>query len=307
MTSYFEESKQKYIGKYVFLLKDKKKGYLYEVEKSFLEIGKATEGIGYVGFKFREQKRSNENKGIGFYKIVNMKKSGDDIFAYVEFVTLITHEDNIALYKKTIMLFELLYSNPQTLLVDDLFSIKPFSKRDPIEYEADTILIECMEEKFECNCAKLMEYLEANGFSDKCVSIPYRAVKLIEKKHITDGSIIVDILSTPSKMMEYARYTFDAIAFDNLRTDFPELYNKLDKQINIYDFGALAKLYDYFYRAHAKYKKYYGPSAEELSMEDEMKAVFEYERAKKQHEKEQKKRRRKEKKNENKKNAHQGV
>ena len=265
------------------------------------------EGIGYVGFKFREQKRSNENKGIGFYKIVNMQKRGDDIFAYVEFVTLITPEDTIALYKKTIMLFELLYSNPQTLLVDDLFSIKPFSKRDPIEYEADVILIECMEEKFECNCAKLVEYLEANGFSDKCVSIPHRAVKLIEKKHITDGSIIVDILSTPSKMMEYARYTFDAIAFDNLRTDFPELYNKLDKQINIYDFGALAKLYDYFCRAHTKYKKYYGPSAEELSMEDEMKAVFEYERIKKQHEKEKKKRRRKEKKNENKKNAHQGV
>ena len=306
MTNYFKESKQKYIGKYIFLLKDKK-GYLYEVEKFFLEIGKATEGISYVGFKFCETKRNNENKGIGFYKIVNIQKSGDDIFAYVEFVTLITHEDNIVLYKKEIMLFELLYSNPQTLLVDDLFSLKPFSKRDPIEYEADIILIECMNEKSECNCAKLREYLEANGFRDKCVSIPYRAVKLIEKKHITDGSIIVDILSTPSKMMEYARYTFDAIAFDNLRTDFPELYNKLDKQINIYDFGALAKLYDYFCRAHTKYKKYYGPSAEELSMEDEMKAVFEYERVKKQHEKEQKKRRRKEKKNENKKNAHQGV
>ena len=306
MTSYFEESKQKYIGKYVFLLKDKK-GYLYEVGKSFLEIRKAIEGVGYVGFKFRETKRDNENKGIGFYKIIDMQKRGNDIFAYVEFVTLITHEDNISLYKKTIMLFELLYSNPQTLLVDDLFSIKPFNKRDPIEYEADTIILECMEEKFECNCAKLREYLEANGFRNKCLYIPYRAVKLIEKKHITDGSIIVDILSTPSKMMEYARYTFDAIAFDNLRTDFPELYNKLDKQINIYDFGALAKLYDYFCRAHTKYKKYYGPSAEELSMEDEMKAVFEYERIKKQHEKEQKKRRRKEKKNENKKNAHQGV
>ena len=307
MTSYFEESKQKYIGKYVFLLKDKKKGYLYEVEKSFLEIGKATEGIGYVGFKFRETKRSNENKGIGFYKIVNMKKSGDDIFAYVEFVTLITHEDNIALYKKTIMLFELLYSNPQTLLVDDLFSIKPFNKRDPIEYEADTIILECMEEKFECNCAKLREYLEANGFRNKCLYIPYRAVKLIEKNHITDGSIIVDILSTPSKMMEYARYVYNLMLTGELKTSFPELHNKLDKQFNVYEYDALDKLYDYFCRAHTKYKKYYGPSAEELSMEDEMKAVFEYERVKKQHEKEQKKRRREEKKNEKKRNVHQGV
>ena len=304
MTSYFEESKQKYIGKYIFLLKDKKKGYLYEVEKSFLAIGKATEGIGYVGFKFRETKRNNENKGIGFYKIVNMKKSGDDIFAYVEFVTLITHEDNIALYKKTIMLFELLYSNPQTLLVEDLFSIEPFSKRDPQTYEVDTIPIECMEEKFECNCAKLMEYLEANGFSDKCVSIPYRAVKLIEKNHITDGSIIVDILSTPSKMMEYARYVYNLMLTGELKTSFPELHNKLDKQFNVYEYDALDKLCDYFCRAHAKYKKYYGPSAEELSMEDEMKAVFEYERVKKQHEKEQKKRRREEKK---KRNVHQGV
>lgn len=304
--TYFEELKQKHIGKYVFLLKDKK-GYLYEVEKRFLEITKATEGIGYVGFKFRETKRDNENKGIGFYKIIDMQKRGNDIFAYVEFVTLITHEDNIALCKKTIMLFELLYSNPQTLLVDDLYSIKSFSKRDPIEYEADTILIECMAEKFECNCAKLMEYLEANGFSDKCVSIPYRAVKLIEKKHITDGSIIVDILSTPSKMMGYAKYVFDAIVSDNLKTEFPELHNKLDKQINVYEFGVLQKLYDYFCRAHIKYKKYYGPSAEELSMEDEMKAVFEYERVKKQHEKEQKKRKREEKKNEKKRNVHQGV
>ena len=43
-------------------------------------------------------------------------------------------------------------------------------------------------------------------------------------------------------------------------------------------------------------KKYYGPSEEDISMEDEMKAVFRYEQVKKEHEKEEKKRRRKAKK-----------
>ena len=304
--TYFEELKRKYIGKYVFLLKDKK-GYLYEVEKSFLEIVKAIEGVGYVGFKFRETKRDNENKGIGFYKIIDMQKRGNDIFAYVEFVTLITHEDNISLYKKTIMLFELLYSNPQTLLVEDLFSIEPFSKRDPIEYEADTILIECMEAIHECNCFKLREYLRSNGYGDEKVPIPDRVIDLIESKGITDGSVILNVISEPSKMMRYADYIGTLYVFNNLKTDFPELYNKLDKQFDSYAYDFKNKLYTYFCRAHAKYKKYYGTSAEELSMEDEMKAVFEYERIKKQHEKEQKKRRRKEKKNENKKNAHHGV
>lgn len=291
----FSELKQHYVGKYIFLLKDEEKGYVWEIETMFMELHKAVEGTGCVGFKFRERKRNNENKGIGFYKIVDMQIRGDNIFAYVELVTLITPKDHLPLYHKEMLLLDLLYSSEQTCLIDT-YMCSTLKKSNPSEYEEDTVLLEFMNETYECNCFKLREYLRSNGYGDEKVPVPDRVIALIESNGITDGSVILNVISEPSKMMRYADWISTLAVFYDLKTDFPELYNKLDKQFNIYDYDFKNKLYDYFCRAHIKYKKYYGPSEEDISMEDEMKAVFRYEQVKKEHEKEEKKRRRKAKK-----------
>ena len=293
----FSELKQHYVGKYIFLLKDEEKGYVWEmeIETMFMELHKAIEGIGCVGFKFRERKRNNENKGIGFYKIVDMQKRGDDIFAYVDLITLITPKDHLPLYHKEMLLLDLLYSSQQTCSIDTE-AWESLDKRDQAEYEEDVVLLEFMNETYECNSFKLREYLRSNGYGDEKVPVPDRVIALIESKGITDGSVILNVISEPSKMMRYADWISTLAVFYDLKTDFPELYNKLDKQFNIYDYDFKNKLYDYFCRAHVKYKKYYGPSKEDISMEDEMKAVFRYEQVKKEHEKEEKKRRRKAKK-----------
>lgn len=291
----FSELKQHYVGKYIFLLKDEEKGYVWEIETFFMELHKAIEGIGRVGFKFRERKRNNENKGIGFYKIVDMQKRGNDIFAYVDLVTLITPKDHLPLYHKEMLLLDLLYSSQQTCSIDT-YNWKNLDKRDSVEYEEDIILLNFMDVIHECNCFKLREYLRSNGYRDEKVPVPDRVIALIESKGITDGSVILNVISEPSKMMRYADWISTLAVFNNLKTDFPELYDKLDKQFNIYDYDFKNKLYDYFCRAHVKYKKYYGPSKEDISMEDEMKAVFRYEQVKKEHEKEEKRRKRKAKK-----------
>lgn len=290
----FSELKQHYVGKYIFLLKDEEKGYVWEIETFFMELHKAIEGIGRVGFKFRERKRNNENKGIGFYKIVDMQKRGNDIFAYVELITLITPKDHLPLYHKEMLLLDLLYSSQQTCSIDTNW--KDLDKRDSAEYEEDIILLNFMDVIHECNCFKLREYLRSNGYRDEKVPVPDRVIALIESKGITDGSVILNVITEPSKMMRYADWISRLAVFYDLKTDFPELYNKLDKQFNIYDYDFKNKLYDYFCRAHVKYKKYYGPSKEDISMEDEMKAVFRYEQVKKEHEKEEKRRKRKAKK-----------
>lgn len=281
----FSELKQHYVGKYIFLLKDEEKGYVWEIETFFMELHKAIEGIGRVGFKFRERKRNNENKGIGFYKIVDMQKRGNDIFAYVDMVTLITPKDHLPLYHKEMLLLDLLYSSQQTCSIDT-YNWKDLDKRDSAEYEEDIILLNFMDVIHECNCFKLREYLRSNGYRDEKVPVPDRVIALIESNGITDGSVILNVISEPSKMMRYADRINTLAVFYDLKTDFPELYNKLDKQFNIYDYDFKNKLYDYFCRAHVKYKKYYGPSEEDISMEDEMKAVFRYEQVKKEHEKE---------------------
>lgn len=291
----FSELKQHYVGKYIFLLKDEEKGYVWEIETIIMELHKAIEGIGCVGFKFRERKRNNENKGIGFYKIVDMQKRGNDIFAYVELVTLITPKDHLPLYHKEMLLLDLLYSSQQTCSIDT-YSWNGVYKRDSAEYEEDIILLNFIGVIHECNCFKLREYLRSNGYGDEKVPVPDRVIALIESKSITDGSVILNVISKPSKMMKYADWISTLAVFYDLKTDFPELYNKLDKQFNIYDYDFKNKLYDYFCRAHVKYKKYYGPSKEDISMEDEMKAVFRYEQVKKEHEKEKKRRKRKAKK-----------
>lgn len=291
----FSELKQHYVGKYIFLLKDEEKGYVWEIETIFMELHKATEGIGCVGFKFRERKRNNENKGIGFYKIVDMQKRGDDIFAYVDLITLITPKDHLPLYHKEMLLLDLLYSSQQTCSIDTAVW-ESLDKKDPAEYEEDVVLLNFMDIIHECNCFKLREYLRSNGYGDEKVPVPDRVIDLIESKGTTDGSVILNVISEPSKMMRYADYISNLYVFYNLKTDFPELYNKLDKQFDSYAYDFKNKLYDYFCRAHVKYKKYYGPSKEDISMEDEMKAVFRYEQVKKEHEKEEKKRKRKNKK-----------
>lgn len=291
----FSELKQHYVGKYIFLLKDEEKGYVWEIETIFMELRKAIEGIGCVGFKFRERKRNNENKGIGFYKIVDMQKRGNDIFAYVDLVTLITPKDHLPLYHKEMLLLDLLYSSQQTCSIDT-YNLKDLDKRDSAEYEEDIILLNFMNVIHECNCFKLREYLKSNGYRDEKVPVPDKVIALIESRGITDGSVILNVITEPSKMMRYADWISTLAVFNNLKTDFPELYDKLDKQFDSYAYDFKNKLYDYFCRAHIKYKKYYGPSEEDISMEDEMKAVFRYEQVKKEHEKEEKRRKRKAKK-----------
>lgn len=254
----FSELKQHYVGKYIFLLKDEEKGYVWEIETFFMELHKAIEGIGCVGFKFRERKRNNENKGIGFYKIVDMQKRGDDIFAYVELITLITPKDHLPLYHKEMLLLDLLYSSQQTCSIDN-YNWKNLDKRDSAEYEEDIILLNFMDVIHECNCFKLREYLRSNGYRDEKVPVPDRVIALIESKGITDGSVILNVITEPSKMMRYADWISRLAVFYDLKTDFPELYNKLDKQFNIYDYDFKNKLYDYFCRAHVKYKKILRP------------------------------------------------
>ena len=254
----FSELKQHYVGKYIFLLKDEEKGYVWEIETIFMELHKAIEGIGCVGFKFRERKRNNENKGIGFYKIVDMQKRGDDIFAYVELITLITPKDHLPLYHKEMLLLDLLYSSQQTCSIDTC-NWKDLDKRDSAEYEEDIILLNFMDVIHECNCFKLREYLRSNGYRDEKVPVPDIVIALIESKGITDGSVILNVITEPSKMMRYADWISRLAVFYDLKTDFPELYNKLDKQFNIYDYDFKNKLYDYFCRAHVKYKKILRP------------------------------------------------
>ena len=224
-----------------------------------------------------------------------MQKRGNDIFAYVDLVTLITPKDHLPLYHKEMLLLDLLYSSQQTCSIDTC-NWKDLDKRDSAEYEEDIILLNFMDVIHECNCFNLREYLRSNGYRDEKVPVPDRVIALIESKGITDGSVILNVISEPSKMMRYADWISTLAVFNNLKTDFPELYDKLDKQFNIYDYDFKNKLYDYFCRAHVKYKKYYGPSKEDISMEDEMKAVFRYEQVKKEHEKEEKRRKRKAKK-----------
>ena len=260
-----------------------------------MELRKAIEGIGCVGFKFRERKRNNENKGIGFYKIVDMQKRGNDIFAYVDMVTLITPKDHLPLYHKEMLLLDLLYSSQQTCSIDT-YNLKDLDKRDSAEYEEDIILLNFMNVIHECNCFKLREYLKSNGYRDEKVPVPDKVIALIESRGITDGSVILNVITEPSKMMRYADRVSTLAVFNNLKTDFPELYDKLDKQFDSYAYDFKNKLYDYFCRAHIKYKKYYGQSKDDISMEDEMKAIFRYEQVKKEHEKEEKRRKRKAKK-----------
>ena len=293
---YTKEELKQYIGRYVFLLKDEEKGYVWEVENNDSEIVKAIEGVGYVGFKFRERVRTDKNKGIGLYKIIDMQIRNNDVFAYVDFITLITSHPAILTHRPEIMLFDIMYASILTCGVDDLWSFEPYQRKNPEDYNNSIIRYRAFNTTFECNCEALDRFLQANGYYEG--NIPDRTIKFLEKNKLMGPIMIIETISQPSKMMVYAKELSDPEVFESQNIVFPELYDKLNKQSDVLDFllhgyDITEKLYDYFCRAHIKFEKYYGGDVVDISMEDEMKMVLEYERAKKEKEKAEKKARRK--------------
>ena len=336
---YSKDELQKFIGKYIFLLKDEV-GYIWELEQYYDEgFQKAAEGIGYLGFIFIERKRTNDNKGIGFYKIVDICVKDDNTFAYVEFVALITSASRLPLYRLEILLFDILYSSSQTIKIDEFWSFNQYKKRNQPEYNSYVIAYKVRDIILECNCEALDELLQANGYSNGC--IPDRTIKFLEEhkpghakrmrettrnqddmrldlgdainecktfatlkdtpvisdSHPIGVSTIMLAICKPSKMMEYAKELSSPRVFNLQKVIFPELYSKLSKQFDVLDWDITIKLYDYFCRAHTKFKKYYDTDTTNMTMEDEMKMVLEFERAKKEKEKAEKKARRKAAKN----------
>ena len=308
------ELKEKYIGKYIFLLKDEE-GYIWELEQYYDEgFQKAAEGIGYLGFKFRERKRTNDNRGIGFYKIVDICVKDHYTFAYVEFVALITSASLLPLYRQEILLFDILYSSSQTIKIDEFWSFNQCKKRNQSEYNSYVIAYRAKDLIFECNCEALDELLQANGYSNGC--IPDRTIKFLEE-HKPDHakrmrgttrnqddirldlgdainvSTIMLAICKPSKMMEYAKELSSPRVFDLQKVIFPELYSKLSKQFDVLDWDITNKLYDYFCRAHTKFKKYYDTDTTNMTMKDEMRMVLSYEKEKKEKEKAERKAKRK--------------
>lgn len=308
------ELKEKYIGKYIFLLKDEE-GYIWELEQYYDEgFQKAAEGIGYLGFIFIERKRTNDNKGIGFYKIVDICVKDHDTFAYVEFVALITSASRLPLYRPEILLFDILYSSSQTIKIDEFWSFNQYKKRNQSEYNSYVITYRVKDIIFECNCEALDELLQANGYSNGC--IPDRTIKFLEEhkpdhaKRIRGAtrnqddirldledainvSTIMLAICKPSKMMEYAKELSSPRVFDLQKVIFPELYSKLSKQFDVLDWDITNKLYDYFCRAHTKFKKYYDTDTTNMTMKDEMRMVLSYEKEKKEKEKAERKAKRK--------------
>lgn len=308
------ELKEKYIGKYIFLLKDEA-GYIWELEQYYDEgFQKAAEGIGYMGFIFVERKRTNDNKGIGFYKIVDIYVNGDNTFAYVEFVALIISASRLPLYRPEILLFDILYSSSQTIKIDEFWSFNQYKKRNQLEYNSYVIAYKVKDLILECNCEALDELLQANGYSNGC--IPDRTIKFLEEhkpdhakrmrgatrnqddirldlEDAINVSTIMLAICKPSKMMEYAKELSSPRVFDLQKVIFPELYSKLSKQFDAHDLDITNKLYDYFCRAHTKFKKYYDTDTTNMTMKDEMHMVLSYEKEKKEKEKAERKAKRK--------------
>ena len=311
---YSKDELQKFIGKYIFLLKDEE-GHIWELEQYYDEaFQKAAEGIGYLGFKFRERKRTNDNRGIGFYKIVDICVKDHYTFAYVEFVALITSASLLPLYRQEILLFDILYSSSQTIKIDEFWSFNQYKKRNQLEYNSYVIAYRAKDIILECNCEALGELLQANGYSNGC--IPDRTIKFLEEhkpdhaKRIRGAtrnqddiqldledainvSTIMLAICKPSKMMEYAKELSSPRVFDLQKVIFPELYSKLSKQFDVLDWDITNKLYDYFCRAHTKFKKYYDTDTTNMTMKDEMHMVLSYEKEKKEKEKAERKAKRK--------------
>lgn len=293
---YTKEELKQYIGRYVFLLKDEEKRYVWEVEHNDSEIVKAIEGVGYVGFKFRERVRTDENKGIGLYKIIDIQVRKNDVFAYVDFVALITSHPTIPIHQPETMLFDILYASISTCEVDYHWNFEPYQRKNPADYDNSVIQYKTLTATVECNCEALDRFLQANGYYEG--NIPDRTIKFLEKNKLMGPTMIIETISQPSKMMAYAKELSDPKVFELQNIVFPELYDKLNKQSDVLDFllhgyDITEKLYDYFCRAHIKFGKYYGGYVADISMEDEMKMVLEFERAKKEKEKAEKKARRK--------------
>ena len=308
------ELKEKYIGKYIFLLKGEE-GHIWELEQYYDEgFQKAAEGIGYLGFVFIERKRTNDNKGIGFYKIVDICVNDYYTFAYVEFVALIISASRLPLYRPEILLFDILYSSSQTIKIDEFWSVNQYKKRNQSEYNSYVITYRVKDIIFECNCEALDELLQANGYSNGC--IPDRTIKFLEEhkpdhakrmrgttrnqdniqldlEDTINVSTIMLAICKPSKMMEYAKELSSPRVFDLQKVIFPELYSKLSKQFDVLDWDITIKLYDYFCRAHTKFKKYYDTDTTNMTMKDEMHMVLSYEKEKKEKEKAERKAKRK--------------
>lgn len=311
---YSKDELQKFIGKYIFLLKDEE-GHIWELEQYYDEaFQKAAEGIGYLGFKFRERKRTNDNRGIGFYKIVDICVKDHYTFAYVEFVALITSASLLPLYRQEILLFDILYSSSQTIKIDEFWSFNQYKKRNQLEYNSYVIAYKVKDLILECNCEALDELLQANGYSNGC--IPDRTIKFLEEhkpdhakrmrgatrnqddirldlEDAINVSTIMLAICKPSKMMEYAKELSSPRMFDLQKVIFPELYSKLSKQFDVLDRDITGKLYDYFCRAHTKFKKYYDTDTTNMTMKDEMHMVLSYEKEKKEKEKAERKAKRK--------------
>lgn len=261
----------------------------------------ATEGIGYNWFSFIELNKNSQNIGIGLYRIHHLKIISDETFAYVEFISLLTQNEILSLENRDFILFDMIYSSDKVCIVDNVFELdNPFNKRNVEEYDSGIITYTHHDGTIEeCNCDEFNKYLEGveqvEGDNN-----PDRVINLLSH-NVISMSALLDILTKPSKMLRYARRIKNPNNFESLKDTFPVLYNKLNAQFNPYDYGIENQLYDYFCRAHKKFLRYYeniieaGFYPSSISMEQELKEVFKYEKMKKDKEKEERRKKRKNK------------
>lgn len=286
-------------GKYVVLFWSKTG--LYECSKLFGVLDKASFDVGCSGGTFSFDKDDNASiskiKGLGLYKIVGSKKVSDYTIYFVKFVFRITEKDYIIIggADKTTesILLDFIYSSKNVIPIESLDDEEDSMKKNT-EYMYNGGVISYYSKYSdsikEFNCDNLNAFLH---FKNPDESYSDCAIRCIEEGKI-DVDYLVNIFSKPSKMLEYAKHVeevFD-LGLSEAEKEFPLLYHKLSKNYDIFSTFFINDIYDYLIRAHKKYLKYgFEDNAE--SMEEELKAVFGYEKDKKEKEKAEKKARRK--------------
>ena len=287
-------------GKYIVLLWSKMG--LYECSELFGVLDKASFDVGYSGGTFSFDKNDDtpisKIKGLGLYKIVGSKKVSDYTIYFVKFVFRITEKDHIIIggADKTTesILLDFIYSSKNVIPIESLDGEEDSMKKNT-EYMYNggviTYYSKYSDSIKEFNCDNLNAFLH---FKNPDESYSDCAIRCIEEGKI-DVDYLVNIFSKPSKMLEYARHVsrvFDT-GHSKAAEEFPLLYHKLSYNYDTSSRYFINDIYDYLLRVHKKYLKYGFEDNAETTMEEELNAVFDYEKSKKDKEKAERKAKRK--------------
>lgn len=292
--------KKKYVGKYIILYRNE--SGLYECDKFYDIICKSSFDVGYTGFSFYLDKENlistSKSNGIGLYEIVNLKTINDFTICYVKFLFRFTLRDSIYLQSSSLkndaLLFLFIYSSKNVIPMEDMSDCSDiiFNKNPEKIYNRGIISYYSQYGTTisEFNCDALIPLLCNKKPSE---SYPDCAIRYIKEGKLSVDEII-EFFSKPSKFKIYAKHVeevFD-LGLSEAEKEFPLLYHKLSKNYDIFSAFFINDIYDYLIRAHKKYLKYgFEDNAE--SMEEELNAVFDYEKSKKDKEKAERKAKRK--------------